>query len=46
MLQTLTVLYGRGEAEMSCMLFFQYLAAVATLPAWMALFLKIIHTWP
>ncbi len=44
-LQTLTVLYKHGEAEMSTLLFWQYLASVATLPAYMWLFLRIIHAW-
>eukprot|EP00887_Chlorella_sp_A99_P005248 scaffold1.g5248.t1 len=42
-MQTITVLYKHGEAEMSTLLFWQYLASVATLPAFMWLWLHIIH---
>lgn len=44
-LQTLTVLYRFGEAEMSSLLYWQYLASVLTLPAFIALFLRIIAVW-
>lgn len=44
-IQTLTVLYRVGEAEMATMLFWQYIAAVLTLPVWMWAFLRIINTW-
>lgn len=45
LLQTLTVLYRFGEAEMSALLCWQYLASVLTLPAFIALFLRIIAAW-
>jgi hypothetical protein len=44
-LQTLTVLYKCGEEEMATILFWQYLASVLTLPAYMSLFQKIILAW-
>lgn len=44
-LQTVTVLYNHGAAEMSQLLFWQYLAAVATLPAFTALFLCMIEAF-
>lgn len=36
------MLYSCGEAEMSTLLFWQYLASVLTLPALMRVFLAII----
>lgn len=43
--QNMAVLYGTGEAEVSTILFLQYLASIATLPAWVTLFQRIILTW-
>lgn len=45
LLQTLCVLYKHGEAEMSQLLFWQYLAAMVTIPAYLAWFLRIIDAW-
>lgn len=44
-MQTLMVLYQHGEAEMSTLLQWQYLASVLTLPAFMWAFLRIIAAW-
>lgn len=44
-LQTMTVLYQNYPAEMSTLLFWQYLASLATLPAFIFLFLHIIEVW-
>ena len=44
-LQMVTVLYGNGAEEMSQLLFFQYLAAVVTLPLYTRLFLAIIRAF-
>lgn len=41
--QTMTVLYKHGEAEVSKLLFWCYIAAVLTLPAWTWVFLQIIQ---
>ena len=38
----MTVLYKHGEAEMSTILFWQYLACVVTLPLFNMLFLRIL----
>ena len=43
--QTLCVMFGYGEAEMSRMLQWQYLAAALTLPCWMWVFLRVIAAW-
>ncbi|EFN59257.1 hypothetical protein CHLNCDRAFT_137557 [Chlorella variabilis] len=45
LLVTLMVLYQHGEAEMSTLLQWQYLASVLTLPAFMWAFLRIIAAW-
>lgn len=45
MLQTITVIYKNGAAEMSTILFWQYVSSLATLPAFMWWFLKIIEAW-
>ncbi|KAL6785981.1 hypothetical protein ACKKBG_A00915 [Auxenochlorella protothecoides x Auxenochlorella symbiontica] len=42
-IQTMTVLYKHGEAEVSKLLFWCYIAAVLTLPAWTWVFLQIIQ---
>ncbi|KAI3433898.1 hypothetical protein D9Q98_003700 [Chlorella vulgaris] len=44
-LQTLMVLYRHGEAEMSTLLYWQYLASALTVPAYMWLFQRIIVAW-
>lgn len=44
-LQTMTVLYDHGAEEMSQLLFWQYLASLLTLPAFMWLFLHIIDAF-
>lgn len=44
-LQTMAVLFRHGEAEVSTLLFTQYLAAILTLPAWTSLFLRIIDAY-
>ena len=41
----LAVLDKRGEAEISTILFFQYLLSMATLPAWTWLFIHISQAW-
>lgn len=43
--QNIAVLFRHGEAEVSTMLFSQYLASILTLPAWTWLFLRIIHAY-
>lgn len=39
------MLYGTGEAEVSTILFLQYLASIATLPAWTTVFTRVIQAW-
>jgi predicted permease len=41
-LQTVATLNQNGEAEMSCILCWQYLAALVTLPLWMTFFVVIV----
>jgi len=41
-LQTVATLNRNGEAEMSCILCWQYLAALVTLPLWMSLFVFMV----
>lgn len=41
-MQTLTVLYGNGASQMSQFLFYEYIAALLTLPCWTWLYLHII----
>jgi predicted permease len=45
-LQTVTVLYNHGHAEMGQLLFWQYLLAVVTLPCFTFIFLHIIAAFP
>jgi len=40
-LQTVAAVHGSGEAEVSTLLFWQYMAAALFLPVWMTVFQKI-----
>jgi predicted permease len=41
-IQTVAVLHQNGEAEVSCLLFWQYMCCVVTLPCWLSLYLYLI----
>jgi predicted permease len=41
---TLATLHGNREAEMGSLLFWEYLASIITVPAWLCLFLHLTET--
>lgn len=42
-MQTVVTIHQNQEAEMSCLLFWQYMCSVVTLPCWMLLYMHIIQ---
>lgn len=42
-LQTVVTIHQNKEAEMSCILFWQYICSIVTLPCFMTLYLEIIE---
>ena len=44
-LQTVATLNQNGEEEMSCLLCWQYLASLITLPLWMCLFVVLVSPY-
>lgn len=44
LLRLLLVLHQAGEDQVSCLLFWQYLASLIGLPAFMAVYLQLLQT--